>query len=116
MLLTHRYRSRGRFRLGIFGLKPLQSSSGDLLADRRADYAEMLFGSGDHAAAAELMLGALELAPTWTLGWFRLGEMHEAAAALDAAAEAWLTALKLDPADRAGAALKLELIGRAPTS
>ena len=44
-------------------LKPLPSSSGDLLADRRHDYAEMLFASGDHAAAAELMLGALELAP-----------------------------------------------------
>jgi predicted TPR repeat methyltransferase len=97
-------------------MKPLPRSSGDLIADRRADYAEMLFGSGDHAAAAELMLGALELAPAWTLGWFRLGEMHEAAGALDAAAEAWRTALKLDPDDQAGAALKLELIGRAPAS
>jgi predicted TPR repeat methyltransferase len=94
----------------------LQLSSGDLLADRRADYAEMLFGSGDHAAAAELMLGALELAPAWTLGWFRLGEMHEAAGALDAAAEAWRTTLKLDPNDQPGAALKLELIGRVPAS
>jgi predicted TPR repeat methyltransferase len=97
-------------------VKPLQLSSGDLIADRRADYAEMLFGSGDHAAAAELMLGALELAPDWTLGWFRLGEMHEAAGAVDAAAEAWRMALKLDPNDRAGAALKLELIGQTPAS
>ncbi|MGO4833463.1 SAM-dependent methyltransferase, partial [Rhizobiaceae sp. 2RAB30] len=38
-------------------MKPLPLASGDLLADRRADYAEMLFASGDHAAAAELMLG-----------------------------------------------------------
>jgi len=97
-------------------VKPLPRSSGDLIADRRADYAEMLFGSGDHAAAAELMLGALELSPTWTLGWFRLGEMHEADGALDAAAEAWRTALKLDADDQAGATLKLELIGRAPAS
>jgi predicted TPR repeat methyltransferase len=97
-------------------VKPLPRSSGDLIADRRADYAEMLFGSGDHAAAAELMLGALELAPAWTLGWFRLGEMHEAAGSLDAAAEAWRTALKLDPEDQAGATLKLELIGHAPGS
>ncbi len=80
------------------------------------DYAEMLFASGDHAAAAELMLGALELAPDWALGWFRMGEMHEAAGALDQAAQAWRMALKLDPDDRAGAALKLELIGRAPAS
>ncbi len=97
-------------------MTPLQLSSGNLLADRRADYAEMLFGNGEHAAAAELMLGALELAPQWVLGWFRLGEMHEAAGALDAAAEAWQTVLKLDPEDRAGARLKLELIGRVPPS
>jgi predicted TPR repeat methyltransferase len=93
--------------------KPFQTSSGDLLADRRADYAEMLFGSGDHAAAAELMLGAMELAPGWAMGWFRLGEFHEAAGDMEAAAEAWRMALKLDPADKAGAALKLALVGKA---
>lgn len=92
-------------------MKPLQTSSGDLLADRRADYAEMLFQSGDHAAAAELMLGALELAPGWALGWFRLGEMADAAGQAAQAIEAWSTVLKLDPADRAGARLKLELAG-----
>jgi predicted TPR repeat methyltransferase len=97
-------------------LKPLETSSGDLLADRRADYAEMLFGSGDHAAAAELMLGALELAPGWAMGWFRLGEFHEAAGAFDEAAEAWRMALKLEPEDRPGAALKLALIGATPVS
>ena len=94
-------------------MKPLETSSGDLLADRRADYAEMLFGSGDHAAATELMLGALELAPGWAMGWFRLGDLHEAAGAFDQAAEAWRMALKLEPADRPGAALKLALIGAA---
>jgi predicted TPR repeat methyltransferase len=94
----------------------LPRASGDLLADRRADYAEMLFASGDHAAAAEIMLGALELAPGWVLGWFRVGEMHEAAGALPAAVEAWRMALKLDPEDRTGAALKLELAGAAPVS
>lgn len=85
-----------------------------MLADRRADYAEMLFSSGDHPGAAELLRGALELAPGWALGWFRLGEMEEAAGATDAAARAWETALKLDPADRPGATLRLALIGRAP--
>jgi predicted TPR repeat methyltransferase len=97
-------------------MKSLPRSSGDLLADRRADYAEMLFAAADHAAAAELMLGALELAPGWAMGWFRLGEMREAAGALGEAAEAWRMALKLDPDDRPGAALKLELAGAAPTS
>lgn len=95
-------------------MKPLQTSSGDLIADRRADYAEMLFASGDHAAAAELMLGALELAPDWSFGWFRLGEFHEAAGAFAEAIEAWRMAERLDPHDRAGAALKLQLAGASP--
>lgn len=90
-------------------MKPLARASGDPTADRRADYAEMLFGSGENAAAADVMLGALELAPHWALGWFRLGEMQEAAGALPEAATAWRMALTLDPTDRAGAALKLQL-------
>lgn len=97
-------------------MKPLVRSSGDILADRRAEYSEMLSRSGDHAAAAELMAGALELAPAWAVGWFRLGEMHEAAGAWEPAKQAWRMALKLDPADHAGAALKLELLGQGPRS
>ena len=76
----------------------------------------MLFGAGDHAAAAELMLGALEIAPKWAMGWFRLGEMQEAAGQMEAAVEAWRMSLKLEPSDRPGAALKLQLIGAAPAA
>ena len=90
---------------------PFSSSSGDVLADRRADYAEMLFQSGDLAAAADLMLQAVEQAPGWTYGWFRLGEMNEAAGLKSAAKKAWRMALDLDPADQLGAVLKLELLG-----
>jgi len=97
-------------------MKPLQALSGDLNADRRADFAEMLLASGEPAQAAELLLGALELAPQWAAGWFRLGEMQEAASLPDQAAQAWAMALKLDPADRLGAALKLQLIGHAPAA
>ena len=79
-------------------MKPLDLASGDLVADRRADYAEMLFKAGEHAAAVEVMLAALELAPGWALGWFRLGEMAEAGGSLRQAREAWQTVLKLDPA------------------
>lgn len=92
-------------------MTPLPRSSGDLLADRRADYAEMLFGNGEAAAAAELMMNALELAPGWVLGWFRLGEFHEAAGALEQAEQAWRMCLRLEPLDRPGAGLKLALIG-----
>jgi predicted TPR repeat methyltransferase len=97
-------------------MKPLQASSGDLNADRRADYAEMLHADGDHAAAAELLLDALELTPQWAMGWFRLGEMQQAAGASDMAAQAWTVSLQLDPTDRQGAALNLQLIGKAPAS
>lgn len=97
-------------------MKPLKASSGDLNADRRADFAEMLFASGEAAPAAELLLGALELAPQWAAGWYRLGEIQEAAGLPEQAAQAWAMALKLEPADRLGAALKLQLIGRAPAA
>ncbi|QKC80313.1 methyltransferase domain-containing protein [Mesorhizobium sp. NZP2077] len=97
-------------------MKPLQASSGDLNADRRADYAEMMHADGDHAAAAELLLGALELTPQWSMGWFRLGEMQLAAGASDLAAQAWTVSLQLDPTDRQGAGLNLQLIGKAPAS
>lgn len=93
-------------------MKLFDSSSGDALADKRADYAEMLFQSGDTTAAADLMLQALERAPAWTYGWFRLGEMQLEAGATDGAAEAWRMAKKLDPEDRLGAALKIDLAGQ----
>jgi predicted TPR repeat methyltransferase len=73
----------------------------------------MLFQAGDHAAAASLLADTLALVPGWAAGWFRLGEMREAAGELAAAAEAWTEALRLDPADRLGASLKLGLIGAA---
>lgn len=92
-------------------MKPFDSSSGDALADKRADYAEMLFQSGDAPAAAELMLQALERAPAWAYGWFRLGEMQSEAGDAAGAAQAWRMAQKLDPEDRLGAALKLDIAG-----
>lgn len=91
----------------------LTFSSGDLVADRRADYALMLTRSGDHGAAAALMRDTLPLVPGWAAGWYTLGEMLSAAGDGEGAAEAWREALRLDPKDRCGAAMKLELSGRA---
>ncbi|MGV2107936.1 methyltransferase domain-containing protein [Agrobacterium vitis] len=88
-----------------------QRSSGDITADRRADYARMLSESGDHAAAAELMEQALELAPTWVAGWFLLGEYRAKAGLIDTAADAYRQVLTLDPEDIFAAGLKLVLIG-----
>lgn len=87
-------------------------TSGDLVADRRADYAAMLAESGDPAAAAELMEQALELAPLWAAGWFRLGEYREKAGST-AAAEAYRRTLDLAPDDIFGAGLKLAALGQA---
>lgn len=94
-------------------MEPIIFSSGDLLADRRADYAEALAASGDHAAAADLLRDALSLAPLWTAGWYRLGEICQRSGQLEAAAQAWRECLRLDPDDRLGAVLKLALAGQA---
>jgi predicted TPR repeat methyltransferase len=94
-------------------MQPIIFSSGNLTADRRADYAKMLLASGDNDAAIELMRQALELASGWSAGWFRLGEMLEAAGRLAEAADCWRQVLALDPQDRFGAEPKLALVGAA---
>lgn len=87
-----------------------QLSSGDVLADRRADYARMMGTSGDHAGAADLMEQALELAPRWAAGWFQLGEYREKSGNGEGAVTAYEIVLELDPADLFGAGLKLALL------
>ncbi|PDT18517.1 SAM-dependent methyltransferase [Rhizobium sp. J15] len=88
-----------------------QLSSGDVIADRRADYARMLEEGGEPEAAVELMEQALELAPAWAAGWYRLATYREKAGRADAAIEAYRRTLALDPEDIFGAALKLALLG-----
>lgn len=87
---------------------PVLMSSGDLIADRRADYAEALLPD-DPASAAELYEQALALAPHWTAGWYRLGDIRDKSG-LSGAAEAFETALACDPADRLGASLRLDML------
>lgn len=90
-----------------------QLSSGDVIADRRADYARMMAEGGDHAGAAELMEQALELVPGWAAGWFRLGEHLEKAGEAEKAADAYRHVLERDPGDIFGAGLKLAVLGKA---
>lgn len=87
---------------------PVLMSSGDLIADRRADYAEALLPD-DPTSAAELYEQALALAPHWTAGWYRLGDIRDKSG-LSGAAEAFETALACDPADRLGASLRLDML------
>jgi predicted TPR repeat methyltransferase len=92
-----------------------QLSSGDLIADRRAEYAHMLADSGDHADAADLMIQALELVPDWAAGWFRLADYEEKSGRKEAAVAALRKVLTLNPDDIFGASLKLALLGGAET-
>lgn len=92
-------------------MQPSQLSSGDVIADRRADYAKMLAESGDAEAAAELMEQALELVPAWAAGWYRLATYREKAGKTGAAVEAYRRTLEFDPEDIFGAGLKLALLG-----
>ncbi|TCA10081.1 MULTISPECIES: class I SAM-dependent DNA methyltransferase [Rhizobium] len=96
-------------------MQPHQLSSGDVIADRRADYARMLEEGGEPEAAAELMEQALELVPGWAAGWYRLATYLEKAGRADAAIEAYRKTLALDPEDIFGATLKLALLGDAAT-
>ncbi|MEW9616778.1 methyltransferase domain-containing protein [Shinella sp. S4-D37] len=88
-------------------------SSGDLIADRRADYARMFAESGEFAEAAELMEQALEQVPFWAAGWFRLAEYAEKSGRKEAATAALQKVVALDPADIFGAGLKLAVLGAA---
>lgn len=96
-------------------MEPAPLSSGDLIADRRYDYALALAEAGDHAAAADLMVQALEIVPDWAAGWFTLGRMRQEAGDAEGAASAFERAAALDPDDRLGASLaRARLIGQAP--
>jgi predicted TPR repeat methyltransferase len=86
-------------------------SSGDLVADRRFEFARDLQLKGDLVAAADLLLQATDLAPGFISAWFTLGEIREQLGERDAAIAAFRKALAADPEDRHGASLRLMLLG-----
>src|SRR6202166_4853090 len=86
-------------------------SSGDLVADRRFDFARDLQLKGDLAAAADLLLQATELAPRFASAWFTLGDIREQLGERDGAIAASRNAQQADPEDRHGASLRLMLLG-----
>jgi predicted TPR repeat methyltransferase len=91
-------------------------SSGDLMADRRFDFARDLQLIGDLAAAADLLLQATELAPGFASAWFTLGDIRERLGEREAAIAAFRKAQVADPDDRHGASLRLMLLGAEPLS
>ena len=92
---------------------PLFISSGDLIADRRYDFARSYAADGDLSAAADLYAQAVELAPGFASAWFALGEAREALGDRDGARAAFARARDADPQDRHGAALHLARLGGA---
>jgi len=82
-------------------------SSGDLIADRRFEFARDLQLKGDLPAAADLLDQAVELAPNFATAWFTLAEIREQLGECDAAIAAFRKARAADPADRHGASLRL---------
>jgi predicted TPR repeat methyltransferase len=91
-------------------------SSGDLVADRRFDFARDLQLKGDLVAAADLLLQATELAPGFASAWFTLGQIREQLDERDAAISAFRKARVADPGDRHGASLRLMQLGAEPLS
>jgi predicted TPR repeat methyltransferase len=86
-------------------------SSGDLLADRRYEFARDLQLKGDLPAAADLLEQAIELASNFTSAWFILGEIREQLGQHDAAIAAFRRAQESDPEDQHGAAVRLMRLG-----
>jgi len=78
-------------------------SSGDLIADRRFEFARDLQLKGDLGAAADLLTQAVELAPNFASAWFTLGEIRLKLGEKDAAIAAFRKARAADSDDRHGA-------------
>jgi predicted TPR repeat methyltransferase len=91
-------------------------SSGDLMADRRFDFARDLQLKGDLVAAADLLSQATELAPGFAAAWFTLADIRERLGEREAAIAAFRKARVADPDDRHGASLRLILLGAQPLS
>lgn len=86
-------------------------SSGNVIADRRAEYARMLAEGGEHGAAIELMEQALDVAPDWAAGWNLLGGYCEQAGEIAQAISAWRHLEALDDQGVFGAGLQLAAHG-----
>jgi predicted TPR repeat methyltransferase len=96
--------------------QPIHLPSGNLIADRRFEWARDLSAKGDFAAAADLLTQVLELAPVYAAAWFALGEARDKLSDRDGAVAAFRKAVAADPADHHGAALHLIRLGAAPSA
>jgi predicted TPR repeat methyltransferase len=96
--------------------QPIHLPSGNLIADRRFEWARDREAKGDLAGAADLLTQALELAPDYASAWFALGELREKLADRAGAVEAYRKATQADAQDRHGALLHLIRLGVLPAA
>jgi predicted TPR repeat methyltransferase len=90
---------------------PSFRSSGNLLVDRRYEYARAAFDEGDFAAAADLARQALELAPGFAAALALLGRAEAGSGNREAAVPALQGALAIEPDDALGVRLELARLG-----
>jgi predicted TPR repeat methyltransferase len=86
---------------------PLFVSSGDLIADRRYQWALDHAARGDLAGAADVLAQTVELAPRFATAWFALGAIRDRLGDRDGAIAAFRRARDADPEDYHGARLQL---------
>jgi predicted TPR repeat methyltransferase len=90
---------------------PVFISSGDLIADRRYQWALDYLARGDRAGAAEILEQVLVTAPAFAGAWFALGALREATGDREGAVAAFMAAGNADPQDYHGARLRLARLG-----
>ena len=91
-------------------------SSGNLIADRRFEWARDREAKGDLAGAAELLVQALELTPGYASAWFVLGQLREMLGDRVGAITAFERATAADPSDHHGATVHLMRLGARATA
>ena len=93
---------------------PTPVSSGDLILDRRFEWARESFAAGDAGAVPDLLGDVVRSAPRFAPAWFLLAEAREALGDCDGAIAAYRQALAADEHDRQGAAVRLARLGALP--
>jgi predicted TPR repeat methyltransferase len=91
--------------------QPLFVSSGDLVADRRYQWALDYLMRGDAKAAADILAQVVETAPGFATAWFALASIRERMGDCDGAVAAFTAARDADREDYHGARLHLARLG-----
>lgn len=96
--------------------KSIHLTSGNLIADRRYEWAREFAARGEFASAADLYTQAVEVAPAYAAAWFALGEVRDRLGDNNGAIAAFEHASRLDPDDRHGAIMHLIRLGARPVA